>query len=355
MKNTSRGHMMPAFILAVLTLLWGEVLCAQRSGPSHEVMGHFRFSELFLSPRLHLQEPGQGGFELEQSSMGFEWTRDAWVRGVLKLGSADLVRQAFWYTPRNDSFSIVEAWMEARGDYGDIRAGLVTVPQGFEGAHPEWNAIFPESSPRRWGWLLQRDLGVQFRWETHPWSTSMTIHNGETGANLDRWLWASGLWEYENSDGVGMLLTGSVGHTRAESTLGAIAPTAQGFVFDPADSAKFRYAILTLYREDRRNLFLIEGGRGEIIQNESKHPYAWGRMDLSWNFADDMNLLLRLEQTQAALKDADTINKKAGLGIVLSSKDNLQSVTFFGSRNQENIEIQNDEFLMIFRLHSNLL
>jgi hypothetical protein len=325
------------------------------ASPSQEVMGRFRLSELFLSPRLHFEEPGQGGFELEQSSLGFEWSRDEWVRGVLKLGSADLVRPAFWYTPQREDFSVAEAWMEGRGDYGDIRAGLVSVPQGFEGAHPELNAIFPESAPRRRGWIVQRDLGVQFRFETKPFATSMTIHNGETGPNVDRWLWASGLWEYRNSDGVGILLTGSVGHTRQDSTLGATAPQAEGFLFNTADSAKIRYAILTLYRHDRRNLFLIEGGRGEVLQSETKHPYAWGRMDLSWNFSQDMNALVRLEQTQAALKDSLTIQQKGGFGLVLSSKDNLQSVTFFASKNKESIEVQNDEFLMIFRLHSNLL
>lgn len=343
------------FQVGLFAIVVGAFCSQGAAAPSREVMGNFRFSELQLSPRLHLEEPGKGGFELEQSSMGFEWSRDPWVRGVLKLGSADLVRQAFWYTPQTKNFSVVEAWMEARGDYGDIRAGQVTVPQGFEGAHPEWNAIFPESAPRRAGWVLQRDLGVQFRWETRPFYTSMTIHNGETGTNKDRWLWASGLWEYRNSDGFGMLLTGSVGHTRQESTLGASEPGLQGFLFNPAESSKIRYAIFTIYREDRRNLFLIEGGRGEVLQGDVKHPYAWGRFDASWNFADDMNLLFRAEQTQAALKDSQTIRKKAGLGLVLSSKDNLQSVTFFGSKNQESVELQNDELLMIFRLHSNLL
>lgn len=332
--------------------MWGGDTCF---AADQEVMGRFRFSELFLSPRLHLQEPGRSGFELEQSSLGFEWERDAWVRGVLKLGSADLVRPAVWYTPRQDNFSVVEAWMEGRGDYGDLRAGIVTVPQGFEGAHPEWNAIFPESSARRLGWTIQRDYGIQFRWETKPWVTSLTVHNGESGADVDRWLWYSGLWEYRDSEGFGVLLTGSSGRSRSDSTTAATAPQAQGFHFDPAADAKFRYGILTIYREDRRNLFLIEAGRGEILQHEDKFPYAWGRVDLSWNFLADMNLLVRYEQTQASLLDPATIIKKSGAGLVMSSKDNLYSLTLFGSRNQEQTEIQNDEFLMIFRLHSNLL
>lgn len=320
-----------------------------------EVMGRFRFSELFLSPRLRSVESGPGGFELEQSSLGFEWIKDDWARGVLKLGSGDLLRPALWYTPQPRDFSVVEAWIEGRGELGDVRAGLVRIPQGYEGANPEWNAIFPESSPRRWGWLQQRDYGVQFRWETRPWSTIFTVHNGESGENVDRWLWASGLWQYKDSDGFGVLITSSVGQTRPESTLGATEPGLQGFQFDTNAAAKIRSGILSIFREDRRNLYLIEMGRGEIIQGEKKSPYGWGRFDLSWNFAADSNVLFRYEQTQSDLHHSESIRILTGVGLALASRDNLQSMTFFAAQNREQPEIENNEFWVIFRLRSNLL
>lgn len=319
-------------------------------------MGRFRFLELFLSPRLRLLEPGEGGFELQQSWLGFEWKRDESVKGILKLGSNDLLRPAVWYQqPATTQFSVVEAWLEGRTGYGDLRAGLLSIPQGFEGTFPEWNSVLPESMARRKGWVMQRDFGFQFRWDSKPWATSMTIHNGETGTNLDRWVWASGHWQYKNSEGAGMLLSASFGHTRPDSTSASVAASRDLFNFNPNVDSKIRYGIVSLFREDRRNLFLVEYGRGDVIQNDVKHPFAWGRADICWNIGGDASLLVRYEGGSPDLQNQSTMTKAMGLGLVLASQDNLQSWTLYGSKNQEEPERTNDEFWLIFRLHSNLL
>lgn len=341
------------FLIFVLEILAPVSVWSQSE--EFETMGRFRFLELFLSPRLRLQEPGNGGFELEQSYLGFEWSRDEYLRAVFKYGTSDLLKPAIWYTPTTKDFAISEAWFELRGELGDIRAGLLAVPMGFEGAYKEWNSILPESNVRRKGWLLKRDYGIQFRWEARPWATQITVHNGESGPNADRWVWTSGLWQYRSSEGFGMLATASVGHTRVDSTAGSVAQTQEGFNFDRNESAKIRHGTFALFKEQGRNLFLLEGGRGEIIQGETKGPYAWGRFDLSWNFLKDTNLLARYEQTQADLEKSQTIVKSTGMGLVFSSRDNLQSLTFYGSRNVEDPSVQNDEYWVIFRLHSSLL
>lgn len=341
------------FLILILELFVPFKALAQAD--EFETMGRFRFLDLFLSPRLRLQEPGNGGFELEQSYLGFEWSRDESVRAVFKYGTSDLLKPAIWYPQAKSDFALTEAWIELRGELADLRAGLLTVPLGFEGTFKEWNSILPESNVRRKGWLLKRDYGLQLRWEARPWATQITVHNGESGPNKDRWVWTSGLWQYRNSEGYGMLATASVGHTRSDSTAGSVANTQEGFNFNPNESSKMRYGILSLFKEDRRNLFLLEGGRGEIIQGEVKGPYAWGRADFSWNFYRDVNLLVRYEQTQANLEQSQTIHKSTGLGFVFSSQDNLQSLTFYGSHNEEDPRIQNDEYWIIFRLHSSLL
>ncbi len=346
-------RVLPLIFFIALQILWPQPATAQAD--EFETMGRFRFLDLFLSPRLRLQEPGNGGFELEQSYLGFEWKRDENVRAVFRYGTSDLLKPAIWYPQGKSDFALSEAWIEVLGEQGDVRAGLLTVPLGFEGTFQDWNRVLPESAVRRKGWLLKRDYGLQFRWEARPWATQLTIHNGESGPNTDRWMWASGLWQYRTSEGFGVLTTASVGHTRADSTTGSLAATQEKFSFNPNESSKIRYGILSLFKEDRRNLFLIEAGRGEIIQGESKGPYAWGRADLSWNFYRDTNLLLRFEQTQSNLDLRSTIVKSSGLGFVFSSKDNLQSLTFYGSHNVEDPEVQNDEYWVIFRLHSSLL
>lgn len=326
-----------------------------------ESLGHFRFYDLFLSPELHLQEPGNGGFEIKNSWIGFEWKRDNFVTGILKLGSSDLMRSPIWFSPQaKPDFTVVEAWIEGRSDVGDVRAGLLSIPQGFEGTFPEWNSVLPESRVHREGWVVQRDYGLQFRWDTKPWATSVTVHNGEAGANTDRWMWLSSNWQYKNDEGFGLLLSATFGNTRPDSTATSVAATDALFRFDPSKDARIRYAILSLFREERRSLFLIEAARGDIVQNDfpgdEKRPFGWGRSDICWNFGGDVSLLLRYEATQADMKNRDTLKSSTGLGLVVASADNLQSLTLYGQHNQEGInESPNDEFWLIFRLHSNLL
>lgn len=324
-------------------------------------MGRFRFYDLFLSPRLRVQEPAEGGFELKQSWIGFEWARDEFVRGIVKVGSSDLIRPSIWYTPATlPDFTVVEAWLEGRSPYGDVRAGLLAIPEGFEGTFPEWNSVLPESRVHRRGWITQRDFGLQFRWETKPWSTSITVRNGESGANLDSRMWVTGQWLYKDSEGFGLLLSASNGHTGPASSSGSTAASKEQFRFEPGYGSRIRHGILSLFREEGRNLFLLEAGRGDIIHDDfsgdEKRPFGWGRGDICLNFGGDLSLLLRYEATQADLKDSQTINSSTGFGLVLASRDNLQSLTLYGSRNHEAAgEVKNDELWLIFRLHSNLL
>lgn len=319
-----------------------------------ERLGRFEISEFALSPRLRMQEPGQGGFELSQSWIGFEWSRDEFVRGVLKLGSSDLSAPVIWMSPQTrPSFGVSEAWMEGRSFYGDVRAGLLSIPQGFEGVAPEWASVLPETRTRRESWFIKRDFGLQFLWKTKGWDTSMAVHNGESGDNADGRYWVTSHWQYRGPNGGGALLTAAVGETRDLSTSLSTAPLAKnGFVFDPNADAKIRHASLSLFQEARRNLLLIEAGRGEILQNDERRPFHWGHLDWVANWGGDFSFLFRYEQNQANEKDASSLVRSAGAGFSISSRENLQSLTVFGQRIEENPDLPSDELWLIFRIHS---
>lgn len=328
---------------------------------SQEALGQFRFSEFSLQPRLRIEEPGQGGFEIRQTWLGFEWQKDETIRGSIWLGSSDLTTPAIWFSPKDrPDFGIDEAFLEGKNPYGDIRAGLINVQQGYEGVHPEWSWVLPESRARRSGWLIKRDFGVQLRWQTQPFYTALSVHNGESGPNTDGKLWYSGVWQWKNSEGVGFLTTAAVGNTRSEATSTTLAkkssttPTSR-FVFDGTQDAKIRYGTMALFREDERTLFLLEGGRGEIVQLGEKAPYSWGRLDISWNFGGDLSILMRYEQLQPDTRDKDTLIGSGSLGFSVTSKDRLQSVTVLGTHNTETPTINNDEYMVILRLNSRYL
>lgn len=331
-------------------------LCLARPsfGTEVERLGRFEFSDFALSPRLRLAEPGQGGFELAQSWIGFEWTRDEYIRGVLKLGSTDLIAPAVWNTPTaRPSFGVSEAWMEGKSDYGDVRAGLLAIPTGFESMNEEWSSVFPETRARHANWFIKRDMGLQFFWKTHFWDTSVVFHNGESADNTDGKYWVSGHWQFRDSDGTGVLLTSNVGNTKPASTSGSKAGLPEnGFVFDPTSDAKIREFSLSLYHTERRNLILLEGGSGEVLQNGDKNGYAWGHLDWVYNRGGEISLLARFEQNQPQMTLADSIVRLYGAGMQFSSKDNLQSLTLFANHLEESPRVDNNELWLIFRIHS---
>jgi hypothetical protein len=356
-KKLLKKHLMIVIFNCAVLPLWPLVLKAETS----EALGRFRFSEFSLQPRLRLEEPGQGGFEVRQTWLGFEWVKDESIRGSIWLGSSDLTTPAVWFTPKErPDFGIDEAFLEGKNFYADVRAGLINVNQGFEGFYPEWSWIMPESRVRRSGWLVKRDFGLQFRWMTQPFTSILSIHNGESGPNSDGKLWYSGAWQWKNNQGVGTLLTASVGNTRAEATTGASAKSTavlsqNRFIFDGSQDAKIRYGTWALFREDERTLFLVEAGRGEIVQNGEKSPYAWGRLDISWNLGGDLSLLARYEQWQANTKDLESLSKSGSLGFSVTSLDRLQSVSIWATHNTENPSINNDEYFIVLRLNSRYL
>jgi hypothetical protein len=202
--------------------------------------------------------------------------------------------------------------------------------------------------------MIKRDWGLQLRFTYENLLTAFTLHNGETTTNADGKFWYSGLWQYKNDQGFGVLLSASVGNTKAASTSGSTVAS-QGFLFNPALDSKIRYGILSIFREDQHTLFLLEYGRGDYIQNEIKNPYAWGRSDLSWNLGGDLSLLFRYEQSQPDLNNTATIIKSTSLGFASYSKSRLQSVTLLATSHREDPAVINDEVLLLFKLNSKFL
>lgn len=320
-----------------------------------EKAGRFEFSEFSLSPRAYLQEPGQNGFELKESWISFRWERDESLDAEIGLGSGDLIAPAIWFAPKAETVELTKAFIRAKTPYVDVRAGILEIPFGYEGAFPEWEWTMPITHVRENRWFIRRDYGIEFRSEHKPFLTTLTIHNGESATNDDGKLWVTGQWRFLTSDGIGLLGSGQVGNTKPESTQNSVAASQEGFVFDPTQSAKIRQLSIAVFRKWHRHLILAEYGRGDVLQNDDKNPFGWGHIDGSWNVKGDLNLLARYEQWQANLRDPSTVKKSYGAGVAVTSADRLSMVTLWLNKNQEKPEINNDEILILFRLNSNFL
>jgi hypothetical protein len=325
-----------------------------------ENLGTFRFSEFSLKPLLHVQEENNSEFSVQTTYLGFEWKRDENLRGQLLLGSSDMIQPAVWFgQPNLPAFGIVEAYLEGRSPFGDFRAGLVDLEQGYEGAVPEWAWVLPPTHFHQNGWLINRDFGFQFRFATYPFRTLFTISNGESSAtNPDNKFWYSGLWELKNSEGLGVLMTAQEGETTPLSTNGtnpSIAATTYKFVFNPAVNSKIRVGTLAVFKDDGHSLYLIEAGSGDILQSGQTNSFAFGHVDVAWHVGGDTTILARVEQDQANNSNYATAVTSSSLGLMLTSKDKLQSFTLMGTVNQNSTNFPSNELQVIFRLNSRYL
>ncbi|MFN7455694.1 MAG: hypothetical protein ACK5RO_13680, partial [Pseudobdellovibrionaceae bacterium] len=247
---------------------------------------------------------------------------------------------------------LVKAFLQARTEYINFRAGLVPVPFGFEGSVPEWEWIFPLTLSREAHWFIRRDYCLEAEVLQKNYSARILAHNGESGESLDARSWVTGQWTLQN-DGYFVMLSGSVGGTKSLSTTGSVA-AGRGFQFDPDKNSKIRMGAFSVGREWQRNLFLVEAGKGEILQDEKK-PFQWGQVDWAWNYGGDASFLARYEWNQSNAQSLQSKVDAYGLGFAVSSSDRLSQITFFGRKIHERPQIQNDELWLLLRLNSNVL
>lgn len=333
-------------------ICFGLALVFTSSAFSAERMGSFEFSEVFLNPVLEFQGPESGGFELRQSHLGFQWSKGDRFHAVIKLGNSDLLAPAIWFDPSTQpEFGLTELYMEGLSESGDVRVGLINVGFGFESLFPQWNALLPESQTRQRGWLIKRDYGLSLSWRTSPWETTLAVHNGESRESRDGRFWATGSWMYRAPGPFRFVLGGQVGSTQPQATSLSTAPAA-GFVYDPLESAKIRQGSVALVMEWSSSLMLIEGFQGQILQNDLKHSFVAGRFDAILNLGGDLGLLLRHEQGNPHQGTLSTETKAQTAGFVLHSRDQLYSVSVYGTHLQEEPAVDNSIYGVQFRIRS---
>lgn len=350
-----RNLIFAAKLLAFAAPLAPTAALAQAS----ERMGSFEISEVFLNPVLEFQGEEDGGFLLRDSYFGFQWSRGEQFNAVLKLGSSDLVKPAIFFShtgqPVQPTFGLTEMYMEGESRIGAIKVGLLKTGFGFESNFQQWTAILPPSLIRSSRWYAQRDYGLQLSWNSSPWETSITVHNGESIPSQDGRFWATAHWLYRgNRDGgFRMLVTAQTGQSKPSSTNASTA-AAEGFAFDANEASKIRQGTLAFIYEWHRNLWLLEGHSGQILQKDLKRPFVGGRMDAVVHLGGDLGLLVRHEKLAPDQGNALKNRSASTLGFVLHSKDQLYSLSIYGTAITEEPTIKNDIYGAQFRIRSHL-
>jgi hypothetical protein len=318
----------------------------------YQPLGEFRFYEFSLAPEYKTKEPGESGFELKESYLKTQWVLSTEIHGQIAFGTGDLIKPAVWYSPATKSIDLTEAFVYAKTDTMDFTVGLFRIPVGYEGFFPESSRVFPSTQARSDGFVIKRDLGFQAQVNYQNYQTTLGVHNGESGLSSDGKTWITGSWSYAPAEGMGFILTGQVGKISSASTAGSVANSNFQFNFDPLVITKIRQGTLSLFKHWGRNHWVIEATRGDILQGDTKSPFAFGFGETALLISKDTFFLLRYEQTQSQLNLSETIKKYSSIGFSLSSKNNLASLTFYATKINEEPEVQNDEFKLLFRLGS---
>jgi hypothetical protein len=319
---------------------------------AEQALGEFSFSEFSLGVEHFSEEPGKNEFKLKDSFLKTKWSFHPWITGQLAVGSPDLTEPAVWFPNPLKTFTVTEAYAHLKTVSFDLQVGLLKIPVGVENFFSENQSLLPNSQVSRERWLIKRDLGIKTLVEYEDFQTTLVLHNGESTQSKDAKSWVTGTWAYAPREGLGFLLSAQVGNTTASATSGSVAQSQYQFVFDPEDSAKIRWALLSLFQRGKAHRWSFESGHGEVLQKNEKNAFAWGRFDGAIAWQEDSYLLLRYEQTQTHLKLSESIKKYASLGLSWVQPAQLASVAFLATKVMETPEVQNDQFVILFRLGS---
>ena len=189
MPGTLVGVVLRSYKKLVCVSLCWVLLCLSWSAAS-ENLGEFSFSDLTLRPRAYVGEISQGGVDVEESLVGFEWNYEDQFYGKIKLGSSDNIVRPFYYDPKTKpEYSVVEAYAELPSAYGTFRLGMLPIHFGLEGGDLESELFLPRSLIYQRGLVGLRDFGAQFYIEHKGFFNELTAHNGEGGPQEDGRTW----------------------------------------------------------------------------------------------------------------------------------------------------------------------
>ena len=188
-----------ALVLGAL-LGFGAVQVRAEEAP-REILGRLWVEDVFVEPGFRHDEAARGGFELNRSLLGVRWQQDAFFSARIGLGSRALlnpVASAFptWTATERNQLSVVEAYGQWAGGYGQIRAGRIPIRFGIESGVPEWDRPPFLGLFRGQRYIPRRDVGVSYEVTSGSFTSFVAGHNGESGENQDDRLWLTGRWSF---------------------------------------------------------------------------------------------------------------------------------------------------------------
>ena len=333
--------------MAVLSL---AIFITAESGAEirREDIGELKIHDVLLRPQFILKEPQEGTFKMGESSFALRWELEETFKGVIRVGSRELMNASARYTPSlNEDVTLVEAYGEYNSPYGRFRMGRIPTEFGVEGKMWERELIFPRAMLFRERVVALRDIGASYYVSYNDFYTGVVVHNGESDTDLDGRMWYTGQWGYQFPD----LDLGFAGETGSTTPASASTSADTLASVDVSKNAKWRVGGLYLDWTPRNWRVLLEAYGGEREQNENVRRFTTGHFDLIHNFSNTFSMGVRYDLFDPDLKISTNLIQEASLALTLSNKTQSSNLILVGTQVfEESNEVPNNEIRLIWSL-----
>lgn len=320
--------------LVVFCLLFTQISSAQK-----ESLGEFAIKEIFVDARFSVDEPYQGQFSVDQSLLSFSWFLDPGFSAVMTLGDFALInRPGFYKASSLSGLGLIESYVQWKGVYGYLRAGMLPISFGAEGMLRESQIYLQRSLFTQAKITPLRDMGFEYFVKSSGFFTSLAIHNGEGFEELDHRMFFTGNWGWTNDRNTTVGISGQTGTTKPDSTSGA------SFDFGGANlTKKVKWRTMSVFAHWTPNNWhvLMDYYLGETKQNKIVTPYRSAHFDLSYEFNSYM-WHFRRDFIDPNTSLSDDRKDSTTVGFTINSLYKNSSLSLFAVFNDEEGPSKND-------------
>lgn len=325
-----------------------------------ELIGSLTVSDILIQPRFITTENDINDFDLDRSYFFFSWKMNNELSAHFGVGRQDLVNhntRLFINTEAStksgyDDFSFFEAYAQLDSKFGRVRAGIIPLMFGWEGAHRESEWLFPRTlfyGGEDETYAMQnfglRDQGVSYFVSYKNFYTQAAIHNGENGKDLDGKLWHTGIVGWKSKSGLEGAISMSNGKYKSQSNT------------DP--ELDFSYANAFFGFQFYDLMLLAEGSVGEqtkdfVTAPEEATKKFWDyHVDASHSVGKGLAALVRYEIYDP---DSNTIMDKTQrfiFGLSVFNELRTSNLYLWAIKNkEEGTELHNDQFMVVWKVRS---
>lgn len=320
---------------------------------AEEVLGEMGVQRILLEPSFSLREPKRAEFVLEKALVGFRWKNDAYWWADVTIGNLELIGKPSRYGEELSGLGLVEGYGEFASGIGNFRAGLLPIDFALEGGAREEQLMFPRSLIYQKRLLGIRDVGLNYFVNNGYAFTSLTVHNGEGGSDLDNRTWFTAKWAYIAKDQeIG--ISAQVGQTSPESTNSVLDPTLDEF-FTSTEKHKMRLSALYGERQYKQWSYGFKTYLAEILSDSTNNnaktlQFGGATLDLSFSYGSSADILLRYDEIRSYPLTGRHKEMQVILGLALHNWNETSSFLIYAIKNLSEVkEVSDDQLLLTWR------